>query len=53
VYSPVRPAASRGVGGSGLNPGIGPSPGLDEGGACRNLLDPFGNTLRIDERPGS
>jgi hypothetical protein len=25
------------------------SPGDDQG-ACLNLLDPFGNTLRIDER---
>ena len=32
-----------------LNPGIGPSPGVDHG-ACIDLLDPFGNTLRIDER---
>ncbi|MFI6218451.1 glyoxalase superfamily protein [Nocardia brasiliensis] len=32
-----------------LNPGIGPSPG-DNRGACLCLLDPFGNTLRIDER---
>lgn len=36
-----------------LNPGICASPGDDEGGACLNLLDPFGNTLRIDERVGS
>lgn len=33
-----------------LNPGIGPSLGADEG-ACMTLLDPFGNTLRLDERP--
>lgn len=33
-----------------LNPGIDPSPGDDNRGACLNLLDPFGNTLRIDER---
>lgn len=33
-----------------LNPGVGPSPGEDEDGACLQLLDPFGNTLRIDER---
>lgn len=32
-----------------LNPGIGASSGDDQG-ACLNLLDPFGNTLRIDER---
>jgi hypothetical protein len=32
-----------------LNPGIDPSPGDDQG-TCLNLLDPFGNTLRIDER---
>jgi catechol 2,3-dioxygenase-like lactoylglutathione lyase family enzyme len=32
-----------------LNPGIGASPGDDQG-ACITLLDPFGNTLRIDER---
>lgn len=32
-----------------LNPGIDNSPGDDQG-ACLNLLDPFGNTLRIDER---
>jgi ribosomal-protein-alanine N-acetyltransferase len=32
-----------------LSPGIGSSPG-DDHGACLNLLDPFGNTLRIDER---
>ena len=39
-----------------LNPGLSPSPGDDEGGACLHLLDPFGNALRIDERapePGS
>ncbi len=33
-----------------LNSGIRPSQGEDEDGACMNLLDPFGNTLRIDER---
>ena len=33
-----------------LNPGICGSPGDDEAGACLNLLDPFGNSLRIDER---
>lgn len=33
-----------------LNPGVDPSPGEDGDGACLNLLDPFGNTLRIDER---
>ncbi len=33
-----------------LNPGIGPSPGGGEDGACMTLLDPFGNSLRIDER---
>jgi ribosomal-protein-alanine N-acetyltransferase len=33
-----------------LNPGIGESPGDDDGGACLTLLDPFGNCLRIDER---
>jgi len=33
-----------------LNPGLGCSPGDDTGGACLNLLDPFGNCLRIDER---
>lgn len=32
-----------------LNPGIDTSPG-DDDGACLTLLDPFGNTLRIDER---
>ncbi len=32
-----------------LNPGINNSPGNDQG-SCLNLLDPFGNTLRIDER---
>ena len=32
------------------HPGICSSPGDDEGGACLDLLDPFGNTLRIDER---
>ncbi|TDQ62558.1 hypothetical protein EV188_102212 [Actinomycetospora succinea] len=32
-----------------LHPGLEPSPG-DEGGACITLLDPFGNTLRLDER---
>jgi ribosomal-protein-alanine N-acetyltransferase len=36
-----------------LNPGIGASPGDGEDGACLQLLDPFGNTLRIDERAGS
>jgi len=36
-----------------LNPGIGASPGDDDGGACLALLDPFGNTLRIDERVAS
>ena len=36
-----------------LNPGICASPGDDEDGACLNLLDPFGNTLRIDERVNS
>lgn len=30
-----------------LNPGIGVGPA---GGACMDLLDPFGNTLRIEER---
>ena len=33
-----------------LNPGLSPSPGDGEGGACLSLLDPFGNTLRIDQR---
>ena len=33
-----------------LNPGLSSSPGDGAGGACLNLLDPFGNTLRIDER---
>lgn len=33
-----------------LNPGICSSPGDEKGGACLDLLDPFGNTLRIDER---
>lgn len=34
-----------------LNPGIGGSPGdSDDTGTCVTLLDPFGNTLRIDER---
>ncbi|HEY5335537.1 MAG TPA: glyoxalase superfamily protein [Mycobacteriales bacterium] len=33
-----------------LNPGLGPSPGDDKAGTCLTLLDPFGNTLRIDER---
>ncbi|OZM73496.1 glyoxalase/bleomycin resistance/extradiol dioxygenase family protein [Amycolatopsis antarctica] len=33
-----------------LNPGIGPSAGAESGGACLELRDPFGNTLRIDER---
>jgi hypothetical protein len=34
-----------------LSPGPETSPGDDdEGGACLNLLDPFGNSLRIDER---
>jgi ribosomal-protein-alanine N-acetyltransferase len=32
-----------------LNPGLGESPGDDQG-TCLSLLDPFGNTLRIDER---
>jgi catechol 2,3-dioxygenase-like lactoylglutathione lyase family enzyme len=32
-----------------LNPGIGSS-SADDQGTCMNLLDPFGNTLRIDER---
>lgn len=36
-----------------LNPGIDASPGDSEDGACLQLLDPFGNTLRIDERVGS
>jgi catechol 2,3-dioxygenase-like lactoylglutathione lyase family enzyme len=35
-----------------LNPGIEPGPGNGDG-ACLTLLDPFGNTLRIDERPSS
>jgi len=35
-----------------LNPGIGSSPGDGEGD-CLSLLDPFGNTLRIDERANS
>jgi catechol 2,3-dioxygenase-like lactoylglutathione lyase family enzyme len=35
-----------------LNPGIDTSPGDGDGGACLNLLDPFGNCLRIDERAG-
>jgi catechol 2,3-dioxygenase-like lactoylglutathione lyase family enzyme len=35
-----------------LNPGLSASPGDDERGACVSLLDPFGNTLRIDERAG-
>ncbi len=33
-----------------LNPGLETSPGVDQGGACVTLLDPFGNCLRIDER---
>jgi len=34
-----------------LNPGIDTSPGdTDDAGSCMTLLDPFGNTLRIDER---
>ncbi len=33
-----------------LNPGIGPSPGGEGDGACMTLLDPFGNSLRFDER---
>jgi len=34
-----------------LNPGIDASPGdADDAGSCVTLLDPFGNTLRIDER---
>ena len=33
-----------------LNPGLEASPGRDDG-ACLTLLDPFGNTLRLDERP--
>ena len=36
-----------------LNPGISASPGDGERGACLQLLDPFGNRLRIDERDGS
>jgi len=36
-----------------LNPGICASPGDGEDGASLNLLDPFGNTLRIDERVDS
>ena len=32
-----------------LNPGIGASPGREDG-ACLCLHDPFGNTLRLDER---
>lgn len=36
-----------------LNPGLGTSPGDDENGTCLDLLDPFGNTLRIDERVNS
>jgi catechol 2,3-dioxygenase-like lactoylglutathione lyase family enzyme len=36
-----------------LKPGIAASPGDGEGGACLQLLDPFGNTLRIDERASS
>ena len=35
-----------------LNPGIEASPGREDG-ASLCLLDPFGNTLRIDERPTS
>lgn len=35
-----------------LNPGLDDSPG-DEGGLCLTLTDPFGNSLRIDERPDS
>ncbi len=35
-----------------LNPGIVPSPGAHDG-ACMDLLDPFGNTLRLDERATS
>lgn len=36
-----------------LNPGVGPSPGAGSG-VCMTLLDPFGNTLLLDERaPGS
>lgn len=34
-----------------LNPGLSASPGDDQGGAGVNLLDPFGNCLRVDERP--
>jgi ribosomal-protein-alanine N-acetyltransferase len=33
-----------------LKPGVGPSPGINEG-TCMTLLDLFGNTLRLDERP--
>ncbi|MDQ4009863.1 MAG: glyoxalase superfamily protein [Actinomycetota bacterium] len=36
-----------------LNPGVCASPGDGEDGFCLQLLDPFGNTLRIDERVGS
>ena len=32
-----------------LNPGLGPSPGSDDG-VCLALLDPFGNRLVLDER---
>ena len=32
-----------------LNPGI----GIDEIGTCMTLLDPFGNTLRVNEPPKS
>lgn len=35
-----------------LAPGIGPSAGESLEGASIELLDPFGNILRIDERPG-
>jgi catechol 2,3-dioxygenase-like lactoylglutathione lyase family enzyme len=34
-----------------LAPGLTSSPGLTDLGTCLNLLDPFGNTLRFDERP--
>ena len=34
-----------------LNPALDASPGLYVSGTCLHLVDPFGNTLRIDERP--
>ena len=34
-----------------LNPALDASPGLHLAGTCLILLDPFGSTLRIDERP--